>query len=460
MIDMQKRENKSMVAIMFYLALIFLPFNEVPYFHALFGELANEAAFYFLLLGLLFFLFKFLMGNKIIITNNLAFYLLITFLVWVIISIGFNMNSITTNFTKGRSGIEKILFQSLVLLFGFLVTLYISYIFSRNGNFLDITRKYVKISFLISAAYSIIELLVMFFPGTFDKVLLFIDQFIRGNDTLYGDRIRSVSGEASWFAMYSSFAFPWVLSYLFTTKRRKLFYYILISFFLLLIFLSKSRVAYVITIVQIFVFLFLIVSTKMEFATRKKLKRIAIFLVTLVLFSVIIFEVNIFGTIKSLFDSEKLSNVSRFGSLITAILIGWEHPFFGIGLGQYGFYMPDYVPQWAIVNSIEIRNWMDHNEGTPWAPVHNLYARIFAETGSFGLVLWLCVWMIIIYQCIKKYRKQSKNDILAVSLITCAVGVFLSGMNLDSFRFFGIWFVFGLAFVFLRRKTCENSYHE
>jgi hypothetical protein len=71
--------------------------------------------------------------------------------------------------------------------------------------------------------------------------------------------LRSLSGEASWFGMYLSFVFPWLMSYYFTaSKTYKYYYLVIIIYALILTFLTYSRTAYFIIAFQIIAFILII----------------------------------------------------------------------------------------------------------------------------------------------------------------------------------------------------------
>jgi len=148
----------------------------------------------------------------------------------------------------------------------------------------------------------------------------------------------------------------------------------------------------------------------------------------------------------------QLSNIGRIGSQLAAINMGVSHPFSGIGLGQYGFYMPEYIPTWAWESS-EINLWASSSPDTPWAPTQGLWARILAETGFIGLFLWLSVWITVLRSIWKRYFKlrqiDQQNSILALALFISIFGLMLNGFVSDSLRSLSYWITLGVAWAWL-----------
>ena len=444
----------------FCLAICLLPFNGLPYFQDLFRELSSEGAFYPLLILTLIWLFKSIKNGFFAVPDHATSYLLMIFFIWIIISSAMNVLNILSVTFKGRSGIERSIFQ--ILLFAFVMsTAYASYFIIRSGriSLYDI-RNYFKYSFVLIVFYSIAELAYLYTNNELaSQILLLISEFIRDENMpqLYG-RVRSVSAEASWFANYCSLLFPWLMSFIFT-ERKRFVGYIYVTYLLMLLILTWSRTAYLITIMQILVYSLLIIrfGFKKEILILSKflLILIGLFLIASITFVGLIDGYdNIMDVIASVGSTENLSNVARIGSQIAAIKMGVDNPVFGVGFGQYGFYVNDYLPVWAYV-SLEIQEWTSNAVGTKWPPVHGIYSRIFGETGVIGLSLWIALWWSLFKACFEKIHKQSKSnntpDILGIALLVSAIGVFLSGFNVDSFRMFSYWLTFAICWSYIKK---------
>ena len=104
------------------LSLFFLPLNGLPY-RRLLGELSVEGAVYPMLIAIIIYGLAVIQKAKIKIPHILSYQLLTLFLVWVLISGILNFHGILTNFTKGRSGVEKFSLQFVLLLFVFFTSM-------------------------------------------------------------------------------------------------------------------------------------------------------------------------------------------------------------------------------------------------------------------------------------------------------------------------------------------------
>jgi len=448
------------------LSLFFLPLNGLPE-RRLLGEFSLEGAVYPMLIAVIIYGLAVIQKGRINKPNLLSYKLLMLFLAWVLISGILNSHGILTNFTKGRSGVEKFSLQFILLLFVFFTSI-VSYAtlkpFHRK-NILLIFRRWILFSFLFAGIYSlVIEIPAQLGQGWAISILGYITPIIYHFDYLNLDRLRSLSGEASWFGMYLVFVFPWLMSYYFTERKTyKYIYLALIVYALVLTFLTYSRTAYFIISFQILAFV-MIIFYKGIHRYRRQLLRLLI--ITVPLLGVLIIETNAGNKIvyisRSLFEQDtefQQSNIARSGSQLTGIKMGLNHPLAGVGLGQYGFNMPDYLPAWAW-ESEEINIWASSSSDTEWAPVHGLWARILAETGFVGLFLWLSVWISVLILVWKRYRKlrqiEKQNSILALSLLISILGLMLNGLIADSLRILSYWITLGVAWAWLTKPSTDS----
>lgn len=401
---------------------------------------------------------------KIKVPLHRSFLLLSLFFVWIIFSAAVNSPEIALASTKGRSGIEKLSLQLVMIIFCILATLVVYRSMIRIPECLVRYRRYALISFVICGLYSVVEIAFLSGSGSAAMMLAILNHYILPETlNLYPGRLRSVSGEASWFAMYCSMVMPWLLSYLFSECRQKWRYFLCFAYFILLVVLTKSRTAYVITTIQFGLFCFgVLISAGSQKSNR--VRALTIFLALVLLFGLTLVTLKSSGyglteVFVSLASKRNLSNIARFGAQQAGYKMALDHPAFGVGLGQYGFHVADYIPDWALV-SVEIRKWISPAEGTAWAPVHNIYVRVASETGFVGLLLWISIWVSVLFGCTRKYRFNSlasgQPDYVGMALIISIVGVLLSGLNADSFRFFGYWLSLGAAWAYISQPNSKT----
>lgn len=446
---------------LFALALLVLPFNGVASRLSILGELSSEAAIYPVLLLVCLYGVVALLGKKIHRPSHISVAILFYFVGWILLSGIVNTPTIMENFTKGRSGFEKYLLQVILFIFMLFASFSVYHAIQEQKieQTFFIFRRWVLYSFLVAGVYSLIEISYMLFnAGWASSLLESIDPIFHSGQwsSVSIGRLRSVSGEPSWFAMYMAFALPWLMSYIFTEKHKKWLFFCLNTYAFFMVFLTYSRTAYVITLAEV---IGLVIATRVfeKWQIRKYSFIIAIGLIMATISYMIVIELayeRLTEIVASLITPESKttyysSNVARFGSQAAAWKMAFHQPIFGMGLGQYGFHMSDYISSDAIISS-EIRIWLSSLIGTPWPPVHSLYARIAAETGYIGLGLWVFMWLTLLRSIWQRIRLSSEKDkIMGMILLVSICGTLLVGFNMDTFRFFGYWFLLALGWKYV-----------
>ena len=265
---------------LFLISIVLIPFDSLPYMKSLLGELGVRGPVYaFIPIFIVIFIY-FIYKRKIYFKWSVEKVLLALFILWTIISAVFNINSIINNSFKERSGIEKLILQIMVL--GFMVAIMYAteFIISLNKISLKTIRTCVAISLIFVGAYSVLEILQVYGIMNVENILKNISYYIhyltRGE--LYGDRIRSITGEASFLGMYIAFAYPWIVSYLFTEKKytKKIIYALVVIYMLLLVYLTKSRSAYAVVMGEMALILFGVL-----IFDKKKFNKILVVIVTI-----------------------------------------------------------------------------------------------------------------------------------------------------------------------------------
>ncbi len=445
--------------LLFALGLLLVPFNDVPHFTVIFGEIGLESAFFPFLFLVLFFIFR--MNFSFYLPISKSFYLILSFLIIVIISGIINSPSILQAQYMGRTGISKFFFQFIILLFGIALSLTIFNLFLFGLIDLKKVRKFLTISFIICGLYSIVEIFFLFGYHWAEVFLETINPIFRSEESgiLLEGRLRSVTGEPSYFGMYGALVLPWLLSYLFTEKNRWP-YLFLIIYLLLMMFLSISRLAYGMLLLESFLIVYFIFRAKLI-----SLRTIWIFLLIFsgtIMFSLILIsrlpkaDIDLLrqGVLFSLRSEENLSNIVRYGTQVAAIQIGLDHPIWGTGLGQFPFYMEKYLPAWSMI-SPEIRGYI-HGEELP--RVHGMYARIFSEVGLLGLIYWLGFLLYLLRDSWRTVLSSFRTnpDWLGMALVTNLLAIGFFGFSIATFRKPEMWVIFGLSWGYV--SNFSNTY--
>lgn len=454
--------------------IISIPFMNLPYMKKFMGELgAQGSAYVFIFIIMLVLIDMVFVKKRFYKINNISMYILIAFLAWVCISTAFNFGSIMSNTFKGRSGLEKLILQVAVLGFCILSFYCVYYIIKSNKLNMTFMRRFVTISFLICGIYSFMEVGYLLNIRVFDEALkgisYFVNMYFRGD--LYPRGVRSICGEASYFAMFVTFAFPFIASYIYTKKTNKNFWFILLNVYLLiLIFFSKSRIGYMMVLVQAAMIL-----CYGLFLSKNKRSIINTMLVAIISI-VMAFGVNnlfynkaseerveydrntssslalgdVYG---SLNDENNMSNVARTGLWKAATKMSLDNPIKGVGLGQYGFNVSNYIDD-DTKRSDEIKNWIDP-ESAAWPPAFSIHFRILAEFGFIGAALWIILWLSITIQCLARFI-NSRFDVTGMVIITLIAGVMMSGFNSDTFGFFPYYIVLAMAMIYIKGNEFFN----
>ena len=148
-------------------------------------------------------------------------------------------------------------------------------------------------------------------------------------------------------------------------------------------------------------------------------------------------------------DQKTLLNLShRFIFLERMVywLNGWnifnQYPWFGVGLGNAGFFFPNFAPAmgWA---TYEIRNVLFYLPQLP--NVKSLWFRLLAETGLVGFSLFL-TWLHVLFQSSRFSQHHQDPTIKTFALAgQLALLAFIGeGFSIDSFAMPYFWFIAGL----------------
>ncbi len=469
----------KLLALLVILAMILLPFSEEmkpTILRRVFGIFAYVGAFYpFLIATILYgYMLVFRKVRSVLLPKEISFKFLVFFLIFIAISGIFNFNGILHNHGYGTGGTARFLKTYLEVIF---VTVSVLIVYDAakitwRENTFNTVRKALLFSFIIPGAYAFLQALYLFnfksilplINVLFQSLHLFLaPKFLNVN---YNGRINSVAAEPSIFGTYLNFIFPWVLSYFYIAKRNKWIIIALLAYIILINFLTYSRTGYFEIIAAIFAYLLFA-----KFSNNKSISvitnKIIIPLIILFISAVVFFGImkrnKIINTYNSLspsmiFNAKKNSNWISDESRLIPQLIGFKiamaHPIFGVGFGQFGFYLSKYLPKWAL-NDPRLKAETNPNKSLAvgFPPARGLLALIAAQTGFVGLFLWLSIWISLFYSVFKLYRKMGDKNIymslFGIIILSNIIIVFLDWISNDSFRFYSYWFTLGLGLYYI-----------
>ena len=140
------------------------------------------------------------------------------------------------------------------------------------------------------------------------------------------------------------------------------------------------------------------------------------------------------------------ANSLTFSSRLVYWQAGWaifnDNPWFGVGLGNAGFYMPQVLSGFAD-RLVEVQALLFHSHTL--LNIKSLWVRLLAETGIIGFSIFTA-WLISLWSTTRwLVRSSSKiTSMLGLFGVFLLLGILVEGFSIDSFALPYIWFSFGL----------------
>ena len=315
---MRTISSKNFIFSIFLIGLFFIPFNSWSGISFL-GEFQRDSCFLFFSFASILLLFKKRISIPI---NNIIFQILILFILWAFISTILNSHNIINYNFKQTSGITRFLnqFGSLIIVSLIIPLTFFNVLkpYTIKSLFFKI-RRVILWSLIVVSIYAFIEILIVKFNIiNLKKPLLNLFDYFPFTEAKIDIRLRrisSVSFEPPALGTYLLSIAGWMLSYILTQKKIVKFIPAIIVLFLA--FVSGSRAAFFIIIIQFSV------AVALMFQKRKKKKNTKISVIVFFITGMLIlgyYNKQIYSYVKNEFQSFKiadpthgLSNKSRFG---------------------------------------------------------------------------------------------------------------------------------------------------
>ena len=457
---------KKICRALFFAGLFFFPFNEYEGIPAL-GEFRNEAGALFFFAGFVMVLIASLYTKKLPVPfGSPIFRVIFLFLGWCIISSLINLPTISENFFKQTTGINRFVRQYVSLL----ISTVIFFIFYWNvivkmsiPEILHSIRKVLLISLIVASIYGFLEIMVSYFQVFVLLPVLqlfdyfpFLEVFLHPNG-----RISSISYEPPSFAIYLITIAGWMFSYVLTEKG--LWKFMPTVAVLVLTFFSGSRTALLLVFFQLFIFS-IILYRKNEF--RKYIVYATAFILTITALLLVYNGQRIYYAIEEKVETldfqsnlkNNVSNQSRFGMQLASLRVFRDNPVTGVGYGQQSYHSRFHYPRWAIKKNYEFEIWYLNKREPSFPPGYNLYTRLLAETGIIGLGLILYFIYLVIATTNKIIRNTTGDaQILAYILLISFAGLFVNWLQIDSFRIYGVWISLAILIKLSQTASFQND---
>lgn len=454
---MERREYRRRAGVLIraeklalWLAVLLLPFNSVPWYGRLLGELSEEAwvgagAVLVALVGL-----RVLCERRLPVPARGGWLWLLMFSGWAALGALAGALVFGGEEFKGRSPMERAVKQVVVLAFAVAAALGAWLVLRRYRGVegLRAFRRAMLWSLLVPGLVALVEACWLLTGDGIARSLLDVVSGVVHRNLGYGRRLRSVAGEASWFGIWFAFALPWLLS---VGQRWKALAGIGLLVFGVALGLSFSRFAWVAATLVGGGFAFSAAWLARAEQGRWAAWAAGVLLMAGLGIAALVDWPRWVGLLSSAtFEEENphwLSNVSRIGMQAAAVRMGLAYPFTGVGWGGFGFHFSKFLPEWAYA-SPEVVELASDVEGTVFAPTYGLWARLVAETGFVGLALFGACWVTFLRCAWRRARRAAsrgaKEDCeLWLPVFWSGLACVLTGFALDSLRFGGYWVLLG-----------------
>ena len=135
-----------------------------------------------------------------------------------------------------------------------------------------------------------------------------------------------------------------------------------------------------------------------------------------------------------------------------------QSPLTGVGLGASGLYIYDYLPDWAMTTVPEIARQLspeNHLYPTP----KNMYARLLAETGLFGFILYFAFLFSVLGDSLMGLQgRKLFVRYLGIAGLFSLIAIALYNNTQDSFATPNIWLIPGVVTGMMSHNTADVDF--
>ncbi|QIK79453.1 O-antigen ligase family protein [Sphingomonas piscis] len=455
---------------LFAAGLVFIPFDAIRGVGAL-GELGNELSFPFFAAAIALAMVSAVRSGENRLSASLALRVGVAILALTIVSFVVNFGEIQSIVFRERTGTNKFVTSLLVVLYGIALAWLAEQV--EPEEYTHRVARFICWSVAICIFYIIVELAGR--NGLMGGLFRTIDDLVHtrqadvvnawngqvNEKVLYGwdERYRSVSFEPPAFGNFTGFAWPWVWYAAVKAKsRRTLRSWTLLIAFTLVIIVTASRTGLLMLMVNcgllaLIAGLYARRGGHTEAAAAARLL-VPVGLIGVGLIAALYIATNFQNIVVGVVAGESVSNLSRLAMQTAAFKMFMAHPLFGVGLGQFGFHVTEFLPSWAF-RSPEVGPMITYPLA-PWPNVYSVYARIGAELGMAGLIGWCVLWLGLAWKLAIRARHDRRDGDSVVTwhfpVVLNCIGVLVSGFTTDTFRTPMIWIALGLGCGLLLRS--------
>lgn len=478
---MEKNRVYKINQFIWYILIFLLPFTSLPLASKLLGADMVAAPSILILFVLLIFLIFYLSRTKLELKKSLQPILIFGLFAIISSLLAFWLSiPIQKNFSIFRN-----IFEGIGTLFIGISFFFVTINIIQSQEVLNKTLRIIVYSFVPLMIWCLFQFIfgqiIQNYPVWMDNV----QNYITTSGILYKNRLTGFAFEPSWLAhQLNMFYIPiWISA---TISRRSAFkkqvnkfivedFFLVVSIFILIF--TKSRVGWI-TFFFVVTYLFITFNRKIlkiiknKFQSERNRFLINTLPVFLIIFYIFLLIAGLFFFSKfdsrmgSLFRAEtyqnknifSIANEFVFAERILYWQTGWEvfndHPIFGVGLGNVGFFFEDQMPSfaWALDEPRHLI-FQANYQGN----VKNLWVRLLSETGVIGF-LSFGTWLFLILLKANQYQKSKSlvqnywGLVGKIALLT----IIIEGFSIDTFALPYYWIILGLVSNNCLENNCDS----
>lgn len=435
-----------------WLAVLVMPITGLHGIGA-FGELKGSAPVYVLTVAILVTVTTRL--DKIRIPRPL-FILIVSMMVWFLVSVAVNAEGIMTSTYHGRSGVNKLITSSAVLTFGMMSAVIFTTSLAHIGDIEKLFVNPLTIAIVTCAIFAVPEVLSWFSPvgEQLYKITTGLLHTSYDEKGRVVGRLISLSFEAPDLSYFCGFAAPWALfRYRLRARSRPLLNVPIAAglplvLCLIMLVLSNSRTGLLMLGGLVFAELVYWIGMR-----RLRLGAFAVIAAVPVIASIVIVPWMALSNVDAALAAGDVSTTSRLALFSAQLSIFANNPVFGVGFGQFGFHAYPVLPAWAW-DSYEVLDWFEMLSELP--PTFNAAGRLGSELGLPGLMIWYGFWVIAIgriAQAALRLPRDSSLHLLNAALLGGIFSLILGGMSNDPFRRPETWILMAITALYAGRTS-------
>lgn len=362
---------------------------------------------------------------------------------------------------RGQDYFGRVIRAWATLLIG--ISFFISAVWmNRNEDDLKFSVKWILAGFALDVAWSGVQALAFYTP-LLEKVTVTHWQLAFSmRELVKTNRISGMAYEPAWLAgQIATVYLPWLFASLLTGVRLTRFRWleiILLGFAALLVLATYSRGGLLTAGVATALTFLLVGRAEFRaawswFVSKNWILRFGVVVLALGALVGSGLFLSQKGYIARLFESDAESVeefvIENSAGARSAYLIGSlgayeESPVLGVGLGASGFTIYDHLPDWSLTVVPEIAKQLSP-ESKLYPNPKNLYARLLAETGLIGFILFIAFQFSLLADSLNALQhKHSFARYLGIAGLFSWIAIAIYNATQDSFATPNMWINLGI----------------